>query len=210
MFKIGIVLLLFSLNSSLSLAVFADDSDAKLLAEKYCSECHQADGNSTDENIPKIAGFSAALTYDILDQFRSGYRDAKEIKNKNGQMTNMVKISKKLKEDEIETLSSYFSEQVFKPEEQAFNKSLIKTGKQLHLDLCNDCHVDLATNSDDDAPILSGQWKAYLSEQFKHFSMRERKMTRRMKRKFRKLNNDDKVALIEFYASTKEKKDTSK
>ena len=206
MFKTWIIVFLIIFN----ITTFADVLDAKILAKKYCSECHQIDGNSTDKNIPKIAGFSAALTYDILDQFRSGYRDAKEIKNKDGQMTDMVKISKKLKEDEIETLSFYFSKQKFTPVTQTFNKSLVKTGKQLHQDLCNDCHVDLATNSDDDAPILTGQWKAYLSEQFKHFSMRERKMTRRMKRKFRKLSDDDKVALIEFYASTKDKKDTNK
>ena len=204
MLKIWLTLFLISFN----LTTFADVLDGKLLAKKYCSECHQADGNSTDENIPKIAGFSAALTYDILDQFKNGYRDAKEIKNKNGQTTNMVKISKKLNVDEIESLSSYFAEQTFKPAKQTFKKSLLETGKQLHLDLCNDCHIDLGTNSDDDAPILAGQWKPYLLEQFKAFSDHKRHMPRRMKRKFRKLNNDDKIALIEFYASTKNTKET--
>lgn len=189
--------------------LYAEDLDGKTLAKKYCSECHQDDGNSKDENIPKIAGFTAALTYDILDQFRSGYRDAKEIKNEQGQLTTMVKISKKLNEDEVEALSVYFSEQTFKPAQQIVKQSLIETGKQLHLDLCNDCHVDLGTSSDDDASILAGQWKAYLSEQFKQFSKRDRRMPRRMRRKFRKLNDDDKMALIKFYTSTKNTKETS-
>ena len=197
MFRTWVIIFLISFN----LTIFADVLDGKLLAEKYCSECHQTDGNSTDEDIPKIAGFSAALTYDILDQFRSGYRDAKEIKNKDGHMTNMIKISKNLKEDEIEALSFYFSEQTFKIEKQNFTEKLVETGKQLHLDLCNDCHVDLGTSSDDDAPILAGQWKVYLDEQFKQYSNREREMPRRMKRKFRKLDDNDKEALLEFYSS---------
>ncbi len=197
MFRTWVIIFLISFN----LTIFADALNGKLLAEKYCSECHQADGNSTDEDIPKIAGFSAALTYDILDQFRSGYRDAKDIKNKDGQMTNMIKISKNLTEDEIEALSFFFSEQTFKPEKQNFTEKLVETGKQLHLDLCNDCHVDLGTSSDDDAPILAGQWKVYLDEQFMQYSNRERKMPRRMKRKFRKLDDNDKEALLEFYSS---------
>ncbi len=200
-FRATFVFFLMTINLSI-FSADADEVNGKRLAKKYCSECHQDDGNSKDDSIPKIAGFSAALTYDILDQFKSGYRDAKEIKNKDGQMTNMVKISKSLKEDEIEALSFYFSKQTFKPAVQASNESLVETGKQLHLDLCNDCHVDLATNSDDDAPILAGQWKAYLTEQFDHFSNRTRKMTRRMKRKFRKLDDNDKQALIEFYVSS--------
>jgi cytochrome c553 len=197
--------------ASLAVCSFSisEELNGRELAKKYCSECHQNDGNSKDDNIPKIAGFSAALTYDILDQFRNGYRDAKEVKTKEGQLTDMVKISKKLKEDEIEALSFHFADQSFKPEKQTFNKALVATGKQLHLDLCNDCHVNLATSSDDDAPILVGQWKAYLTKQFDHFSNHKRKMPKRMKKKFRKLNDDDKLALIEFYVSAKEKKETS-
>ncbi len=187
----------------------AEELDGKELAQKYCSECHQDDGNSGDENIPKIAGFSAALTYDILDQFRNEYREAKEVKDKNGQLTDMVKISKKLTEDEIEALSFYFASQTFNTNIQTFNKALVGKGKQLHLDFCDDCHVHLATSADDDAPILAGQWRPYLTKQFDAFSNHTRRMTRRMKKKFRKLNDDDKLALIEFYTSVKEKKETN-
>jgi sulfide dehydrogenase cytochrome subunit len=192
----------FSADALSADALSADALDGESLTKKYCSECHQQDGNSKDDNIPKIAGFSAALIYDILDQFRSEYRSAKEIKTNDGKTTNMVKISKRLSEEEVEALSSYFAKQTFKTEPQEHQKELIETGKQLHLDLCNSCHIDLGTGTDDDAPILAGQWKAYLIEQFEHFSSHKRHMTRRMKKKFRKLNNDDKKALIEFYASS--------
>ena len=188
-----------------SISVFssstAEELDGKELAQKYCSECHQADGNSNDANIPKIAGFSATLTYDILDQFKSGYRNAIEVKDKDGQLTDMVKISKKLKENEIEALSFYFAAQIFKAKIQTSNKALVETGKQLHLDLCNDCHVNLATSANDDAPILAGQWKPYLTKQFDAFSNHKRNMPKRMKKKFRKLDDNDKIALLEFYAS---------
>ncbi len=187
----------------------AKELDGKVLAKQYCAQCHQDDGNSTDENIPKIAGFSAALTYDILDQFRSEYRSAKPIKTKKGCITDMVKISKKLNEDEIEALATYFSTTTFIPAKQAFNQALVETGKQLHLDFCNDCHVDLGTSTDDDAPILAGQWKPYLIAQFKDFTDHKRRMTRRMKKKFRKLNDEDKQALIAFYTSAKPNKNPS-
>jgi len=180
----------------------AEALDVNSLVKKHCSECHQQDGNSKDDSIPKIAGFSAALIYDTLDQFRSEYRSAKEIKTKEGKTTDMVKISKRLSEEEVEALSSYFATQMFKAEPQEHKKELVETGKQLHLDLCNDCHINLGTATDDDAPILAGQWKAYLIEQFEHFSTYKRHMTRRMKKKFRKLNDDDKHALIEFYSSS--------
>lgn len=187
-------------------SVMADDTlkQGEKIFEKQCSECHQKDGNSTDEDIPKISGFSAILTYDILDQFKTSDRKALPIKTKSGEKTNMSLISKKLMSDEIEAISLYLAKQTFKPAKQTFNKELAMTGKELHMDLCENCHVDEGTNPIEDAPIQRGQWKLYLIKQFELLSQGHRSMPRRMKKRFRKLSDEDKKALIEFYISPKE------
>lgn len=191
--------------TSFNLVAFAEETklNGADLTKKYCSECHGENGNSTIDSIPKIAGFSAILIFDIMDQFKNGGRKTINVKDKNNQITNMTKISKKLSEEEIETISLYLSEQEFIPEVQESNKKLAIQGKQVHEDLCNDCHADYGTSAEDDAPILAGQWKTYLIRQFKQLSNNERYMPKRMKRKFRKITEMDKQLLIEFYTNSK-------
>ena len=113
----------------------------------------------------------------------------------------MGAVSKNLTEDEAQAIALYYAQQTFSPVREQGNKALAAQGKQLHLDLCNDCHGKLGTSAIDDAPILSGQRKPYLVRQFEHMSEHKRYMPRRMKQKFRKLNAQDKLALIEFYTT---------
>ena len=185
-----------------NLGLFALDGAA--LTKKHCAQCHSKDGNSEKENIPKIAGFSAILLFDMLDQFKNADRSSPKI-TVNDKTTDMAEISQQLKSDEAETIALYLSEQTFKPSLQEFDTALAATGKQLHQDLCNDCHGENGKSAVDDAPILAGQWNKYLKRQFEELSSHKRYMPKRMKRKFRKLNDEDKKALIEFYASRKPK-----
>jgi len=192
---------------SLSQFIFADDAplNGAELTKKYCAECHGETGNSTIDRggvIPNIAGFSAILIFDTLSQFKDGDRKALAVKNKAGQLSNMSEISKKLSEQEAEAISLFLSEQKFTPTKQvdrSNDEKLAAQGKLLHQDLCDDCHGEFGTSPVDDAPILAGQGRAYLIRQFDQISKQERYIPKRMKRKFRKLNNKDKLALIEFY-----------
>jgi len=195
-YYLGLILFCFSFYS------LANESpDGNILFQKHCSECHQKDGNSDDKDIPKIAGFSAILIYDILDQFKSGHRQAQQIKNKDGQTTDMIIISKALGSEEIEAISHYLSAQASKALVQKFDQEMANEGKSIHLDLCENCHVDEGTNPIEDAPLLRHQWKSYLIKQFELFSNRSRDVPRRMKKRFRKLSESDKKELIEFYIS---------
>ncbi len=194
--KLVIILLCFCLPTWL----YALDGAA--LTKKYCGECHQQDGNSKKENIPKIAGFSAILLFDILDQFKHADRSSAKI-TINNKTTDMTNVSQQLKQDEMEAIAIYLSEQTFKPAIQPFDSKLASIGKQLHQDLCNDCHGKDGASAVDDAPILAGQWKIYLKKQFEQLSSHKRHMPKRMKRKYRKLNDKDIQALLEFYASRK-------
>ena len=195
---------------ALSQLTFANEEpNGAALTKKYCAECHGETGNRSPEKagiIPNIAGFSAILIFDTMSQFKEGDRKALKIKNKNGQLTNMQEISKSLSEQETEAISLYLSAQIFIPAKQhqtkgLSHKELISQGKTLHQDLCNDCHSKNGISAADDTPILAGQWKTYLIRQFEQISNRERYIPKRMRRKFRKLSDDDKVALIEFYSS---------
>jgi sulfide dehydrogenase cytochrome subunit len=71
--------------------------------------------------------------------------------------------------------------------------------------LCNDCHGKDGTSIADDAPILAGQFKQYIRRQFKNIASFERYIPRKMERKFKKLSDADKTALLEFYASAASK-----
>ena len=182
-------------------AMANESVDGEKLFQKQCSECHQQDGNSEDKNIPKIAGLSAILTFDILDQFKSGDRKSKTIENKDDVETNMNTIAKALKTNEIEAISFFLANQPSKPATQEYDQELANIGKEIHMDLCENCHVDEGTGNVEDASILKGQWKNYLQSQFEALSEEKRYMPRRMKKRFRKLSEEDKKALIEFYIS---------
>ena len=183
----------------------ANNRDTRNQSLAVCTSCHGKTGNGrTPYNlkIPKIAGFSAILIYDILDQFGTDDRHSIQVKNPQGKLTDMNQIAKQLTDDEREKVALYYSQQHFEPAQKMISDpALYQSGKQLHEDLCNDCHTEMGTSSSDDAPILAGQWKTYLRRQFEQITQGKRYIPKRMKRKFRKLSDEDKQALIEFYTS---------
>lgn len=113
----------------------------------------------------------------------------------------MTSITKALNSAEIEAIAHYLSTQKSKPVAQQYDKQLAEQGQALHMDLCENCHVENGTSPIEDTPLLRGQWKPYLIKQFAAFSNRDRDMPKRMKKRFRKLSAEDKQALIEFYSS---------
>jgi len=206
-YRFKLMLIIFTFNYVAVTNAVADEiiSSGKNLVQKHCSECHGVQGNVTEHThgkIPNIAGFSSILIYDTLYQFKEGDRQATLIKNNKEKLIDMKQISNFLSEEETEAIALYLSEQTFIPAKQPYDTALVSTGKQLHQDLCNDCHGDNGKSAVDDAPILAGQWKPYLIDQFDQISKRQRYIPKRMKRKFRKLNDDDKKALIAFYTSS--------
>ena len=196
--KIYLILFLIGFNYP---TIATETADGEKLFQKYCGECHQQDGNSKDINIPKIAGFSAILTFEILDQFKSGDRKSSSIKTKNGEETDMNEIAKKLNSNEIEAISLFLAGKTSASTSQEFDQELANLGKDIHMDLCENCHVEYGSSNIEDAPILKEQWKKYLQKQFEALSEKKRYMPKRMKKRFRKLSENDKKALIEFYVS---------
>ncbi len=166
-----------------------------------CDKCHGKNGNSEDTKVPTIAGFSAAALEDILNQYKAGDRPAEKYKPKDGDETDMQAISKDLSEDDIKAVAAYYAKQTFTPHKQKFDAKLAKKGAKVHKKRCEKCHSDGGSNADDDAAILAGQWRGYLTHQFELIASGERDVPKKMRKKFKKLKDGDVEKLIEFYIS---------
>ena len=183
-----------------ALSPLAADAGTNDLAKK-CDECHGKGGNSTEEKVPTIAGFSAATLEDILTQYKEGDRKGVEFKKDDGTKTDMNEIAKKLSDADIKALAKHYAAQTFKPHKQAFDSKLAKKGAKIHDRKCEKCHSEGGTNPEDDAALLAGQWRAYLEEQFQLIKDHDRQVPKKMWKKFKKLKEKHMKALIEYYVS---------
>lgn len=170
---------------------------------KECDECHGTNGNSEDEKVPSIAGASAPFIKDSLEVYAREERPASKYKDKDGDEDDMVSIAKKLSAEDIDSISKHYAAQEFKVNEQSVDASLAELGKKVFYDKCDKCHSEGGSVAEDDAGILLGQWKAYLSEQFKQFDSGDREMGKKMAKQYQKLSDEDKTAVLEFLAGGK-------
>jgi len=170
---------------------------------KKCENCHGKNGNSTDGKVPNIAGYSSSYLEDTLNAYKEGDRPGIKYKPKKGDETDMAEISKKLSDADIKAVAKYFSEQTFKRHEQKFDAAMAKKGKKKFKKKCDKCHADGGTDPDDDAGLLSGQWRPYLEEQIKAFLAGDREMPKKMKKKFKKLSDKQRANIIEYLVSGK-------
>jgi sulfide dehydrogenase cytochrome subunit len=77
-------------------------------------------------------------------------------------------------------------------------------GDLLRKKYCDRCHENDDHDSDDDAPVIAGQWLKYLQLQISDYLSGTRPMSDKMAKKFRKLSAEDLDAIANFYASEKQ------
>lgn len=167
---------------------------------KKCASCHGADGNSKHEEVPNIGGMSATYLHDTMMAYQAGDRPGKTFKPDDGEETDMNAVAKKLSEDDINALAAYYAGKAFVAHEQEVDAKYAAAGKKLFDKACEKCHSEGGTVADDDAGILAGQWKAYLTHEFELFTSGERPMPKKMAKRFNKLDEKKKEAIIEFLA----------
>ena len=174
-----------------------------------CENCHGKDGVSRESDVPTISGASFYYFSDAMIAYQGEERFCPEIKyksgDKKGDTTTMCKLAEELDDDEIEKVAKYYSEKPFVAANQSFDPALAKKGADLHDEYCEKCHADSGRSPDDDSGILAGQWTPYLREAFKHYTSGERPMVKKMKPKYEKLSEEDKEALLHFYAGAGKK-----
>lgn len=187
--------------SGLALAPASFAADGAALFKDKCSACHGKDGNSTDPKVPSIAGFPVSAITDGFEAYKSGDRTGEKYKPENGEENDMNTIAKEISDSDLKAIAEFIASQTFKTHDQSADPKLAKKGAKLHDRKCEKCHSEGGSSPEDDAPLLAGQWREYLTAEFDKFKSGERTMPKKMKKKFKKLNEKQMKALIEFYAN---------
>jgi cytochrome c553 len=148
----------------------ADEARAKRIAGGSCFLCHGANGESTSEIFPRLAGQHAEYTAKQLAAFKSGQRKS----------TAMAEMVAKLTPDEMLALGRYY-EKMSLPREEAKDPQLAAMGRYVYhngnkfsgVPACVACH---GTNGEGAAnmPRLATQFSGYLHTQLKSFNKRDR------------------------------------
>jgi cytochrome c553 len=148
----------------------ADEARAKKIVAGVCFLCHGAQGESSSEVFPRLAGQHWEYTAKQLENFKSGKRKS----------TAMAEMVSKLTPDEMVALGKYF-EKMPVTTEPAKDPDLAGVGKYIYyagnkfsgVAACASCHGKDALGTAA-LPRLAGQYAVYLESQLKSFSKRER------------------------------------
>jgi cytochrome c553 len=148
----------------------ADEARAKKIVNGVCFLCHGAQGESSSEVFPRLAGQHWEYTAKQLDNFKSGKRKS----------TAMADMSAKLTADEMVALGRYFEKQPISAE-SAKDAALSTVGSYIYhygnkfsgMAACASCHGAGALGTSI-LPRLAGQFAGYLETQLKQFNQRER------------------------------------
>lgn len=180
-------------------------ADVSAIADS-CGECHGSGGVSQESDVPTIAGMSAFVLEDYLLTYQDEARPCHETKYRSGDTerpaTTMCVIADELGDDEVAAIAEHYAGKTFEPARQEFDPALAEKGAGVHRRDCEKCHTDNASNPEDDAGIMAGQWMPYLRQTFEDYASGERPFAEdKMQEKFDQLSAEEKEALIHFYAS---------
>jgi cytochrome c553 len=148
----------------------ADEARAKKIAGGSCFLCHGAQGESTSEAFPRLAGQHAEYVAKQLEAFKSGQR-------KSSAMNEMVA---KRTPDEMVALGKYY-EKMSLPREEAKDPQLAAMGRYVYhngnkfsgVPACVSCHGMNAEGAAN-LPRLATQFSGYIHTQLKSFNKRDR------------------------------------
>jgi len=165
-----LVAMLASLGVAGAALAQTEEERAKKIVGGSCFLCHGAEGESSSEVFPRLAGQHWEYIAKQLENFKSG-------KRKSTTMSNMVG---KLNPEDMVAIGKYF-EKKSAPREPAKEEDLAGMGKYIYLHgnkfsgvpACASCHgkEGLGTAS---LPRLAGQYAVYVEAQLKQFNQRER------------------------------------
>ena len=164
------VLLLCATWLSPSAMAQADEARAKKIVGGSCFVCHGAEGESSSEVFPRLAGQHWEYTAKQLENFKSGKRKS----------TAMADMVAKLTPDEMAALGKFFEKQKAEAEPSK-DPGLAAVGKYIYhngnkfsgLAACASCHGAEAKGTTA-LPRLAGQYSGYTETQLKQFHQRER------------------------------------
>jgi cytochrome c553 len=153
-----------------------DLAKAKTIAESVCIACHGADGNSAIATNPNLAGQIPEYLHKQLSNFKA-VGDKPAIRNS----PIMGGMAAMLSEEDMKSLSVYFSQQKLKPS-AAKDPVLVAEGQKIWrmgdfnkgVPACAGCHGAAGAGLPAQYPALSGQYAEYTEDQLKKFRLDER------------------------------------
>ncbi|NJN45185.1 MAG: cytochrome c4 [Candidatus Competibacteraceae bacterium] len=143
-----------------------------------CAACHNADGNSTNPEWPKLAGQNVKYSTKQLLNFKAGNDPDATIKRVNAIMNGMAAP---LSEQDMDDISAYYASQAITPAEA--DPDLVALGEAIYrggnlttgMSACTGCHQPSGTgNPAAGFPSLAGQHAQYIETQLKAFRSMER------------------------------------
>ena len=129
---------------------------------QLCFGCHGADGNSPDQNIPKLAGQLPNYIVLAVTEFQQGIR-------KDPTMSSMAPLIGDAKN--LEDIAAYFASQPRMQGLSTVNNATSEGAKLFTSERCNYCHGDegkrYAPFQENIPPVIGGQHKPYLIKAMK-------------------------------------------
>ena len=169
--KLVVVVATCALLGSATAALAAGDPTAGKTKSATCAACHNADGNSANNQYPKLAGQSADYLLKQLQEYKSGARV-------NPIMVGMVAP---LSPQDMEDLAAFYSSQqvarsAADPALKPVGEAIFRGGNLTSgVAACAACHGAVgAGNPAARFPALAGQHASYVEAQLKAFRAMER------------------------------------
>lgn len=148
----------------------ADEARAKKIVNGSCFLCHGAEGESSSEVFPRLAGQHWQYIAKQLENFKTGVRES----------TAMADMSAKLTPDEMIAIGKYFekapapAQPLKEPDLAALGSYIYKHGnKYTGVPACASCHGKDALGTST-LPRLAGQYAIYIESQLQNFGKRKR------------------------------------
>lgn len=175
------------------------------LAERLqvCAACHNADGNSTIADNPRLAGLDADYIARQLADFKSGKRPSPI----------MAGIVAPIQEPEFRMLAAYFNQQKPAFGASAADAKAAAQGKEIFdegivgsaVPSCSGCHNEDGSGTDK-YPRITGQHAAYVIQQLQNFKSGVRANDSKgvMQAVARRMNEKEIQAVAEYVATLKE------
>lgn len=148
----------------------SDEARAKKIIGGVCFVCHGAEGESSSEVFPRLAGQNAEYIAKQLEHFKSGKRKS----------TAMAEMVANLSSEDMVALGKFFEKQKVEPE-PVKDADLASVGKYIYfhgnkfsgVPACASCHGNDGHGTAS-LPRLAGQYAGYVETQLKQFNKRER------------------------------------
>jgi len=169
-----------------------------------CQDCHGANGVSTAQEVPTIAGVSAVAQTDALKSYKAKTRLCPRVNYKRGDAKregDMCRVTADLSDAQIADLAGYFAAKPYVRMKQPTDAAKAATGKSIHVRDCNKCHSAGGGDPDDDAGILAGQPLGWLKSTLVAFRKGDIDQPKKMQAVVSKLSDSDIDALAQYYAS---------